>query len=219
MPLNPTPINTPAPVAPRVEGQWNYGTNEAQVLGEKPTVAPTQPTPTVKPASASQAIAQGFKQEIKPVAKGANAPLTTEIGREAKLGQLPTIQQAQNQAEQDKINTANLKSQSGQQLWSNLESISGANQSLLNDRKAFDQAFGYDNKDVSEKALVDAFWKSKRLDANGIYNSLATGATIPKESKNTPAFTDALIRHQDTTRFENLNPYQLSKVINSELIP
>ena len=228
-PTTPTPINTPAPVtapapitpptAPRVEGQWNYGTNEAQVLGEKPTVAPTQPTPTVKPASASQAIAQGFKQEIKPVAKGANAPLTTEIGREAKLGQLPTVQQAQNQAEQDRINTANLKSQSGQQLWSNLETISGANQSLLNDRKAFDQAFGYDNKDVSEKALVDAFWKSKRLDANSIYNSLATGAIIPKESKNTPAFTDALIRHQDTTRFENLNPYQLSKVINSELIP
>ena len=58
--------------------------NEAQVLGEKPTVAPTQPTPTVKPAGASQAIAQGFKQEIKPVAKGADAPLTTEIGREAE---------------------------------------------------------------------------------------------------------------------------------------
>ena len=53
----------------------------------------------------------------------------------------------------------------------------------MNDRKAFDQAFGYDNKDVSEKAHVDAFWKSKRLDANSIYNSLATGATIPKESK------------------------------------
>lgn len=224
-PTTPTPINTPSPApitpptTPRVEGQWNYGTADNQVLGEKPTVAPTQPTPTVKPASASQAIAQGFKQEIKPVAKGANAPLTTEIGREAKLGQLPTVQQAQNQAEQDKINTANLKSQSGQQLWSNLESISGANQSLLNDRKAFDQAFGYDNKDVSEKALVDAFWKSKRLDTNSIYNSLATGAIIPKESKNTPAFTDALIRHQDTTRFENLNPYQLSKVINTELIP
>ena len=32
MPLNPTPINTPAPVAPRVEGQWNYGTNQEQVL-------------------------------------------------------------------------------------------------------------------------------------------------------------------------------------------
>lgn len=72
---------------------------------------------------------------------------------------------------------------------------------------------------MSEKALVDAFWKSKRLDANSIYNSLATGTTIPNESKNTPAFTDALIRHQDTTRFENLNPYQLSKVINTELIP
>lgn len=224
-PTTPTPINTPAPApitpptAPRVEGQWNYGTNEAQVLGEKPTVAPTQPTPTVKPASASQAIATGFKQEVKPVNPAKNAPLTTEIGREAKLGQLPTVQQAQNQAEQDRINTQNLKSASGQQLWSNLETISGANQSLLNDRKAFDQAFGYDNKDVSEKALVDAFWKSKRLDANSIYNSLATGATIPNESKNTPAFTDALIRHQDTTRFENLNPYQLSKVINTELIP
>ena len=153
------------------------------------------------------------------MAKGANAPLTTEIGREAKLGQLPTVQQAQNQAEQDRINTSNLKSQSGQQLWSNLESISGANSSLLNDRNAFNKAFGYDGKDVSEKALVDAFWKSKRLDANSIYGAISTGATIPNESKNTPAFTDALIRHQDTTRFENLNPYQLSKVINSELIP
>lgn len=231
-PTAPTPINTPAPVTapapitpptvpaqPRVEGQWNYGTADNQVLWANPTVAPTQPTPTVKPASASQAIAQGFKQEIKPVAKGVNAPLTTEIGREAKLGQLPTVQQAQNQAEQDRINTANLKSASGQQLWSNLETISGANQSLLNDRNAFNKAFWYDGKDVSEKALVDAFWKSKRLDANSIYNSLATGTTIPNESKNTPAFTDALIRHQDTTRFENLNPYQLSKVINTELIP
>ena len=145
--------------------------------------------------------------------------MTTEIGREAKLGQLPTVQQAQNQAEQDRINTSNLKSQSGQQLWSNLETISGANSSLLNDRNAFNKAFGYDGKDVSEKALVDAFWKSKRLDANSIYGAISTGATIPNESKNTPAFTDALIRHQDTTRFENLNPYQLSKVINSELIP
>ena len=114
------------------------------MLGEKPTVAPPQPTlatTTVKPATAKEAITQGFKQEIKPVDVTKNAPLTTEIGREAKLGQLPTVQQAQNQAEQDRINTSNLKSQSGQQLWSNLESISSTNQSLLNDRKAFDQAF------------------------------------------------------------------------------
>lgn len=190
------------------------------MLAPTPSQTPANPaTPVEKPKTASEAIAQGYKQEIKPVNPAQNAPLTTEIGREAKLGQLPTVQQAQNQAEQDRINTSNLKSQSGQQLWSNLESISGANSSLLNDRNAFNKAFGYDGKDVSEKALVDAFWKSKRLDANSIYNSLATGTTIPNESKNTPAFSDALIRHQDTTRFENLNPYQLSKVINTELIP
>ena len=55
---------------------------------------------------------------------------------------------------------------------------------------------------------------------NGIYNSLATGATIPKESKNTPAFTDAFIpspRHNTLWKISIL--YQLSKVINSELIP
>ena len=128
-PTTPTPINTPAPVTapapitppttPRVEGQWNYGTADNQVLGEKPTVAPTQPTPTVKPATAKEAIAQGFKQEIKPVDVTKNAPLTTEIGREAKLWQLPNVQVAQNQAEQAQINTQNLKSSSGQQLWSN----------------------------------------------------------------------------------------------------
>ena len=140
-PTTPTPINTPAPVTapapitppttPRVEGQWNYGTADNQVLGEKPTVAPTQPTPTVKPASASQAIAQGFKQEIKPINPAQNAPLTTEIGREAKLWQLPNVQVAQNQAEQAQINTQNLKSSSGQQLWSNLDTISKNNPSTV----------------------------------------------------------------------------------------
>ena len=214
------PIPSPTPEAPRVEWQWNYGTADNQVLAPTPAQTPANPaTPVEKPKTASEAIAQGYKQEIKPVAKGVNAPLTTEIGREAKLGQLPTVQQAQNQAEQDRINTQNLKSASGQQLWSNLETISGANSSLLNDRNAFNKAFGYDGKDVSEKALVDAFWKSKRLDANSIYGAISTGATIPNESKNTPAFHDALIRHQDTTRFENLNPYLLSKVIWTELIP
>ena len=184
------------------------------MLAPTPAQTPANPaTPVEKPKTAKEAITQGFKQEIKPVDVTKNAPLTTEIGREAKLGQLPTVQQAQNQAEQDRINTSNLKSQSGQQLWSNLETISGANSSLLNDRNAFNKAFGYDGKDVSEKALVDAFWKSKRLDANSIYGAISTGATIPNESKNTPAFHDALIRHQDTTRFENLNPYLLSKVI------
>ena len=33
-------------------------------------------------------------------------------------------------------------------------------------------------------------YSTKRLDANSIYNSPATGATIPKESKNTPAYRD-----------------------------
>ena len=179
-PTTPTTPTTPtAPTPPRVEGQWNYGTADNQVLGEKPTVAPTQPTPTVKPASASQAIAQGFKQEIKPVAKGANAPLTTEIGREAKLGQLPIVQQAQNQAEQDRINTQNLKSSSGQQLWSNLDTISKNNPSLLSSRDAYDKAFGYQGKDAGEKALVDAYWNAKKNDSNAIYNSLATGQKLP----------------------------------------
>ena len=80
-----TPTTPTAPTPPRVEGQWNYGTADNQVLGEKPTVVPTQPTPTVKPATAKEAIAQGYKQEIKPINPAQNAPLTTEIGREAKL--------------------------------------------------------------------------------------------------------------------------------------
>ena len=227
-PTTPTPINTPAPVTapapitppttPRVEGQWNYGTADNQVLGEKPTVAPTQPTPTVKPASASQAIAQGFKQEIKPINPAQNAPLTTEIGREAKLWQLPNVQVAQNQAEQAQINTQNLKSSSGQQLWSNLDTISKNNPSLLSSRDAYDKAFGYQGKDAGEKALVDAYWNAKKNDSNAIYNSLATGQKLPVGIK-WPALDDAIVRHQDTTRFENLNPYQLSKIINSELIP
>lgn len=48
---------------------------------------------------------------------------------------------------------------------------------------------------------------------------MATNSDIPATAKNSPSYTDALIRHQDTTRFENLNPYTLSKVIGTELIP
>ena len=85
----------------------------------------------------------------------------------------------QNQAEQDKINTQNLKSSSGQQLWSNLDTISKNNPSLLSSRDAYDKAFGYQGKDAGEKALVDAYWNAKKNDSNAIYNSLATGQKLP----------------------------------------
>ena len=137
------------------------------MLAPTPAQTPANPaTPVEKPKTASEAIAQGYKQEIKPTPTGANAPLTTEIGREAKLGQLPNVQQTPNQIEQEKINTQNLKSASGQQLWSNLDTISKSNPELLNSRSAYDKAFGYQNKDYGERALVDAFWNAKKNDAN-----------------------------------------------------
>lgn len=214
----PTPSPTPAQQAPRVEWQWNYGTAENQVLGQVP--APIQPpTPATpaseKPKTASEAIAQGFKQELKPI----QAPLTTEIGREQRLGQLPVTTAGANIEEQNRINEQNLKNASGKQLWDNMNTISTGNSKLLTDRKAFDQAFGYEWKDAWEKALVDAFWKSKQPSTSDLYNALATNSDIPATAKNTPWYNDALLRHQDVTRFENLNPYTLSKVIGTELIP
>ncbi|RTL12206.1 MAG: hypothetical protein EKK56_07365 [Flavobacteriaceae bacterium] len=188
------------------------------MLAPAPTPTPASPA-TPKPKTASEAIAQGYKQEIKPVNPAQNAPLTTEIGREAKLGQLPNVQQTQNQIEQEKINTQNLKSASGQQLWSNLDTISKNNPSLLNSRSAYDKAFGYQNKDYGERALVDAYWNAKKNDANGLYSALATGQKLPDGASTTPAFHDALIRHQDITQFENLNPYLLSKKLGTELLP
>ena len=71
---------------------------------------------------------------------------------------------------------SNLKSSSGQQLWSNLDTISKNNPSLLSSRDAYDKAFGYQGKDAGEKALVDAYWNAKKNDSNAIYNSLATCA-------------------------------------------
>ena len=157
-PTTPTPINTSAPAlsssncsksrrSMELWYSWQSSTRE------KPTVAPTQPTPTVKPASASQAIAQGFKQGNKTSSKGAMLLSLLRLVVRQKLGQLPTVQQAQNQAEQDRINTANLKGsimtttleQSWDYFWCKSEPF-------LNDHKAFNKAFGYDNKDVSEKS-------------------------------------------------------------------
>lgn len=78
-----SPASIPSP-APRVEGQWNYGTANEQVLAPK-VETPKVEAPVVKPATAKEAITTGFKQEIKPLNVAKDQPLTTEIGREAKL--------------------------------------------------------------------------------------------------------------------------------------
>ena len=147
-------------------------------------------------------------------------PLTTEIGREAReLGQLLPYNELKTRKQTIENQHCKPKSASGQQLWSNLETISGANQSLLNDRKAFNKAFGYDNKDVSEKALVDAFWKSKDSMLTVFTTHLLLVQLFQRNQRTLLHLLMLLSVTKTQLRFENLNPYQLSKVINSELIP
>lgn len=101
-----------------------------------------------------------------------------------------------------------------------MEGISSTNANLLNNRRDFDEAFGYKAKDAGEKAMVDSFWRAKnKMDSKSLYNALETGETIPKESIKTPQFEDAVIRKQSVNKFENLTPFQLSKQLNTNLIP
>jgi hypothetical protein len=69
----------------------------------------------------------------------------------------------------------NLKDDSGKQLWDNMASISASNPNLLQDRNAYNQAFGYDGKDAGEKAMVDSYWRSTRPKSEDIYRSLESG--------------------------------------------
>ena len=59
---------------------------------------------------------------------------------------------------------------------SNLSRISGDNPALLQDRQAFDKAFGYATADEGKKALLDSFFESKKpaADENSLFGMLAT---------------------------------------------
>ena len=204
-----TPATTPTPATPTTEvpktvmqsgvqvPNWNYGTSDApiyasqspQIQAQQPSAQPTQ-------------------------------PLTTEIGREQALGQLAAQPTDSTKVAQLKSVRQNLKDDSGQQLWSNLSTISESNPNLLTDRRAYDQAFGYSGKDSGEKAMVDSFWRARnKLDSNSIYQALETGAQVPREATKTSQFEDAVNRKAEVNKYENLNAYQLSKEINSSLIP
>ena len=205
----PTPAVTPTPTTPTTEvpktvmqsgvqmPNWNYGTSEAPVYAsQSPQIQAQQPN-----AQPTQ-------------------PLTTEIGREQALGQLAVQPTDNTKVAQLKSVRQNLKDDSGQQLWSNLSTISESNPNLLTDRRAYDQAFGYNGKDVGEKAMVDSFWRARnKLDSNSIYQALETGAQVPREATKTSQFEDAINRKAEVNKYENLNAYQLSKEINSSLIP
>ena len=204
-----TPATTPTPATPTTEvpktvmqsgvqvPNWNYGTSDAPVYAsQSPQIQAQQPS-----AQPTQ-------------------PLTTEIGREQALGQLAAQPTDSTKVAQLKSVRQNLKDDSGQQLWSNLSTISESNPNLLTDRRAYDQAFGYSGKDSGEKAMVDSFWRARnKLDSNSIYQALETGAQVPREATKTSQFEDAVNRKAEVNKYENLNAYQLSKEINSSLIP
>lgn len=207
-PVAPTaPVNPVTPEVPKTIMQsgvqmpnWNYGTWDNPVYASQSLQAQTAAQPT-QPTQITQ-------------------PLTTEVGREQALWQLASQPTDSSKVAQLKSVRENLKDDSGQQLWSNLSTISESNPNLLTDRRAYDQAFGYNTKDSGEKAMVDSFWRARnKMDSNSIYNALETGAQVPREATKTSQFEDAVNRKAEVNKYENLNAYQLSKELNSSLIP
>ena len=144
----PAPAPTPTPQAIQ-QPSWNYGT------AENPVYAQTPQAPEAKPAQTQ--------------------PVTTEVGREQAFGQLAKQPEAQTRQAELKSVRENLKDDSGKQLWDNLKTISASNPNLLQDRNAYNQAFGYDGKDAGEKAMVDSYWRSTRPKSEDIYRSLEAG--------------------------------------------
>ena len=187
----PAPVQAPAPQAIQ-QPKWNYGTADNPVYAQTQT-APAQPQPT--------------------------QPVTTEVGREQAFGQLAKQPEAQTRQAELKSVRENLKDDSGKQLWENMKTISATNPSLLQDRTAYNQAFGYDQKDAGEKAMVDSYWRSTRPKSEEIYQALANNQSVPERAIGTEEAQDAIERKSTLSKYESLNPYQLSKMIGTELLP
>ena len=105
----------------------------------------------------------------------------------------------------------------------NLANITASNQSLLTDRNAFNNAFGYSTADDGKKALLDSFFQSKQAEITNpdiLYKTILSGAVIPESLKNTPNYKTALQRANNYKKFTSYSPTQLeASLLNGDLLP
>lgn len=252
--IMPTPKPTSASEA-IAQGYKQTPIAPPQVNAVNPAISTTAPTPSPKidpitpPQTAREAIDSGYKQSVQapqPVQENQNTPtqtsiapttqvvasdkinplsksyqesISTEVGREKALWQLPNTNFTSQNPEQIKaLDEQNKVSKSGEQLWKNMESISAMSPNLLGDRASFDMAFWYAGKDEGEKRMVDAYWQSKQpkpLTSEDIFATLQSGGQIGESEKKTEAYMSAMKRKQDLQRNMNMTGDQLSRSIIS----
>ena len=172
--------------------------NQASTTPNVADQTPAPVTPTVTPPTTpTQPVTPPVKETVTPVKTEVKAT-TPEVNFNTSVGR------------ENEINA-------------NLANITAGNQSLLTDRNAFNNAFGYATADDGKKALLDSFFQSKQAEITNpdtLYKTILSGAVIPESLKNTPNYKTALQRANNYKKFTSYSPTQLeTSLLNGDLLP
>ena len=90
----------------------------------------------------------------------------------------------------------------------------------MNDRNAYNEAFGYSTADAGKKALLDSFWNSKQpvADETTLFGSILQNAPIDSKLKTTPEYQKALSRANNVRKFSSYSISQLATAIKEGIL-
>ena len=194
------PPTTTAPVTPQSTMQGaNWETfqvapvNAQGVTPQAPqSVAPVQPVTPNTPPPTQNVTPTAIPTEIKPT-----TPETKKVE--------PTID-------------FNLSQGREWDIQKNVADITAWNPTLLKDRNAYNQAFGYETADQWKKALLDSAFQSGQPqvpNADMMFSSILMKAPVPDDQKTTTQYKIAQNRYLKANSYASMTPSQLSSDITS----
>ena len=87
---------------------------------------------------------------------------------------------------------------------------------LFNDRKTFENSYGYAQKPQNEKDALDAFWKTNQEQKkNALVDTLLNGGTVPDEMKKTVDYAMAQKSASILNQFKTANGTDIMDAIDS----
>lgn len=204
-------------------------------------VAPTAPTPAVTPPTAP--VAPPVPLAPTPMVQSPGDPTT---GLSKPLPATPDITAEQNKSIQQPLSTIDQskmdalqpkldakakapvktdapidynKSQGREsEIQKNVTDITTANPTLLKDRTAYNQAFGYATADQGKKAMLDASFSGNQPvqpTASAMYSAIANKLDIPDEQKTSLSFKIAQNRYTKASSYSTMTASQLSSEMTS----
>lgn len=201
---------TATPITPPVTPTQNF---PSQPLNQQTTTGVNWETFQVAPVN-QQGITPQAPQSVAPIQPvSPNTPPPTQ-------NVTPTITPTATPEKKTVVPQVDFNVSQGREweIQKNIADITATNPTLLKDRNAYNQAFGYETADQWKKAILDSAFQSGQPqvpNADMMFSSIVMKAPVPDDQKTTTQYKIAQNRYLKANSYASMTPAQVSSDITS----